>query len=43
MEGMGPQSRSVVVLSCGQHGESVLFVFDRIMRNLCDCVSEGTF
>jgi hypothetical protein len=31
------------MLSCGQHGLSVLFVFDRIMRNLCDFVLEGTF
>jgi hypothetical protein len=31
------------VLRCGQHGLSVLFVFDRFMRNLCNCVFEGTF
>jgi hypothetical protein len=30
------------VLSCGQHGESVLFVFDRFLQNLCDFVLDGT-
>jgi hypothetical protein len=30
------------VLSCGQHGLSVLFVFNRFLRNLCDFVFDGT-
>jgi hypothetical protein len=43
MEGMGPPSPRESVLRCGQHGLSVLFVFDRFMQNLCNCVFDGTF